>query len=130
MRNRYTILAEKYCTQVLCENVDQGDWPDQTGLIFTGKISPDGQSALYTTGPEQALNSYWFNKKGELHNNFGPAYFTNLYAWPNQKEWYVNGKRHRLDGPAVIQAYGRERDSIYKDYYIDDKEYSKEDYEK
>ena len=38
---------------------------------------------------------WWLN--GKLHLDDGPA-----VVWPNgTKLWYQNGKRHRLDGPAV-----------------------------
>ena len=35
------------------------------------------------------------NTEGKLHNLSGPAVLPN-----GAKVWYVNGKRHRLDGPA------------------------------
>ena len=38
------------------------------------------------------------------------------------KKWYKDGKRHRLDGPAVEYANGT------KHWYVDDKEYSEEEF--
>jgi hypothetical protein len=39
----------------------------------------------------------WFNAKGELHRDDGPA-----VEWADgDKEWYQNGLWHREDGPAV-----------------------------
>ena len=37
------------------------------------------------------------------------------------REWYLNGKRHREDGPAIEQADGT------KYWYLDDKEVTKQD---
>jgi hypothetical protein len=38
------------------------------------------------------------------------------------KWWYLNGKRHRTDGPAIEYASG------YKAWFINGKEYSEEDF--
>ena len=47
---------------------------------------------------------------GKLHREDGPA-----IEWPNgAKEWFLNGKRHREDGPAVERANGT------KYWYLDD----------
>ena len=44
----------------------------------------------------------WFNKKGQLHREDGPAveYVT------GDKSWWINGKRHREDGHAIEYAIG------------------------
>ena len=34
------------------------------------------------------------------------------------KEWYLNGKRHRVDGPAIEGANGN------KEWWLNDKEYT------
>ena len=53
------------------------------------------------------------------HNPYGPAYITiNGY-----KEYWVEGKRHRLDGPAAIWRNGEEK------YYINGEYLSKEEFE-
>jgi hypothetical protein len=39
---------------------------------------------------------------GKLHRLDGPAWI----RADGSQSWYQNGKRHRLDGPAVISAYG------------------------
>jgi hypothetical protein len=48
---------------------------------------------------DQDRSSYIFYKKGTTikHNPSGPA----VEWYTGSKEWYFNGKRHRLDGPAV-----------------------------
>ena len=41
-------------------------------------------------------NVYYFNSKGHWHRTDGPA-----VEWADGgKSWWVNGRRHRLDGPA------------------------------
>ena len=54
-------------------------------------------------------DKYWY-LNGKLHRVDGPAI---EYAG-GDKIWYLNGKRHRVDGPAV------ERFSGYKEWYLDD----------
>jgi hypothetical protein len=45
---------------------------------------------------------WWLN--GKLHREDGPA-----VIWPDGTEyWYLNGKRHREDGPAYIGSNGRQ----------------------
>ena len=42
--------------------------------------------------------------------NYGeiPNGFTGIAEWPNgEKDWYLNGNLHRVDGPAIEYAYGR-----------------------
>lgn len=39
------------------------------------------------------------------------------------KTWWVNDKRHRIDGPAIEFADG------YKEYWVNGKQYSKDDWE-
>jgi len=52
---------------------------------------------------------WWVN--GKRHRLDGPAVeFAN-----GDKYWYVNGRRHRLDGPAI------ERPNSYKAWYVNDK---------
>ena len=59
------------------------------------------------------------NKKGDYHRTDGPAYEdTNGY-----KEWCINGVVHREDGPARVWSDGDVQ------YYLNDKKYSKEEYE-
>jgi len=52
--------------------------------------------------------------KNKLHNDNGPA----VICKNGREEWYVNGKRHRIDGPAVI--YGN------KQYYFENGEFIRE----
>ena len=41
------------------------------------------------------------NDQGQLHNEHGPAIINSII-----KEWYIQGMRHRIDGPAVIRVNG------------------------
>jgi len=58
----------------------------------------------------------WFNKKGLLHREDGPA----VEYIDGGKHWYVNGKRHRLDGPAVENANGGIEYCINGKYFLHD----------
>jgi hypothetical protein len=56
----------------------------------------------------------WYNEKGELHREDGPAYeHVNGY-----KSWWINGERHREDGPAIERANG-DKYWYYNGKYID-----------
>ena len=49
-------------------------------------------------------NQYWY-LNGKWHSEDGPA-----VIWADgTKRWYLNGKRHREDGPAIIYADGSQR---------------------
>ena len=52
-------------------------------------------------------SKYWY-LNGKLHREDGPA----IFQANGSKQWYLNGKRHREDGPAIIRAYGR------KEWYL------------
>ena len=47
-----------------------------------------------------------------MHNEDGPARILNAGSSPWAREWWVNGKRHRMDGPAVIWQSGN------KEYWV------------
>jgi len=52
---------------------------------------------------------WWLN--GKLHREDGPAF----EGSNGTKEWYLDGKRHREDGPALEYADG------HKEWYLDGK---------
>ena len=59
----------------------------------------------------------WF-MDGKLHREDGPA-----IEWAGgDREWYLNGKRHREDGPAVERADG------YKEWYLNNKRVTESDH--
>jgi len=47
------------------------------------------------------INNTYYNDKGNLHREDGPAYIVHKYQY-----WYKDGKIHREDGPAVINPNG------------------------
>ena len=49
---------------------------------------------------DNGTKAWWLN--GKLHREDGPAV---EYA-NGSKEWYLNGKRHREDGPAIERTNG------------------------
>ena len=56
----------------------------------------------FTGIAEYADGSKQWLLNGKLHRVDGPA-----WEWANgKKEWWLNGKRHRVDGPAVEGADG------------------------
>ena len=65
--------------------------------------------------PQCKVNEYgskWWFLHGKLHREDGPA-----VEWADgDKEWYLNGNRHREDGPAVEMANGT------KHWLLNDKE--------
>jgi len=62
----------------------------------------------------------FYYKKGTYiyHNPYGPAYITE-----SSTRYFIQGKLHRLDGPAVILPNGEEI------YYINGEKLSKEKFE-
>ena len=44
----------------------------------------------------------YFNSDGQFHNEKGPAI---VFPFFSLKEYWINGKRHRLDGPAIEYDY-------------------------
>ena len=62
-------------------------------------------------------SKYWF-LNGKRHREDGPAVeYSN-----GDKVWYLNGKLHREDGPAIEYANGD------KSWFLDSIQYSKEEY--
>ena len=69
--------------------------------------------------------------------------FTGIIEYPNSKQWYENGKRHRTDGPADIRSgeeiwyYGGKRHRLngpavirgnFKEYWINGMRFDKDDW--
>ncbi len=91
------------------------EWADgHKEWCVNGKLHRDGGPAIeYANGDKE-----WY-KNGKRHREDGPA-----IEWANGgKMWFITGKKHREDGPAV------EWDS-YKEWYINDIQYSEEEYNK
>jgi hypothetical protein len=57
---------------------------------------------MSTPQTDQQGNCCWYNSKGELHREDGPA-----MEWADgYRVWYLNNQRHREDGPAMEWADG------------------------
>ena len=62
-------------------------------------------------------NKYWY-LNGNRHREDGPA-----CEYPDgTKDWFLNGKLHREDGPAIEGANG------YKEWYLNGKELTKKEF--
>lgn len=59
----------------------------------------------------------YFNKQGQMHRVYGPAYIGPSGA----EEWYYQGVKHRIDGPAATY-------SNTKHFFLDGKHYKEEKY--
>jgi len=71
----------------------------------------------YTVEVNANGDKEWF-LNGERHREDGPAAeYSN-----GDKYWYLNSKRHREDGPAIEYADGG------KEWYLNDKEYTEQEY--
>jgi hypothetical protein len=77
-----------------------------------------GTTWKYQSGIDADGNKYWY-LNGKRHRTDGPA----VVGAHGAKCWYLNGKRHRTDGPAVVYASGA------KHWYLNDKELSEAEWE-
>jgi hypothetical protein len=57
---------------------------------------------------EHGTKEWYVN--GERHRSDGPA----IEWWDNDTEWWLHGERHRSDGPAIVYANDR------KSWYLND----------
>jgi antitoxin component YwqK of YwqJK toxin-antitoxin module len=74
----------------------------------------DGPAVEYADGTK-----FWY-LNGKFHREDGPA-----IEWDGgTKSWYLNGKRHREDGPAIEWPDGIGT----KEYYLNDKELTEEEF--
>jgi len=75
---------------------------------------------------------YFYNKKYIQHRTDGPAviwYYDSKEIKIERERYYINGKRHRTDGPAEIWYY-KSGEISCELYYINNIEYSKEEFDK
>lgn len=108
-------LQEKY--RLVYENTNDG-WPESNFEVnYTGETSSDGQSKEIV----DYLGKYWINKQGQYHNTEQPAIQFNNGDYV----WIANGKYHNLNGPALVEL-----NPPLTQYYINDKLYTKEEFDK
>ena len=79
----------------------------------TVKLKPGESISVNFTGIVEFSSGtkYWY-LNGKLHNDQGPA----IVCPDGEKHWYLNGKRHRETGPAVVYPNGK------KHWYLNGKE--------
>ena len=73
----------------------------------------------YYTGISSDGNKYWY-LNGKLHRVDGPA----VECSDGTKYWYLNGKLHRVDGPAIEYSNGD------KYWFLNDIKYTEVEYNK
>jgi len=78
----------------------------------------DGPAAIYIDGSKE----WWVH--GNRHREDGPA----IEQANGSKVWYQNGKRHREDGPAIIWDDNSKWDDGAKEWWLNSKQISKEDF--
>jgi len=98
---------------------------------YTVKIDDKGNIQWYQNGKYHRLGGpavdcvdgykVWY-REGKLHRTDGPA----VEDINGYKVWYQDDNLHRLDGPAIENADG----SGSKEWYIDGKEYSQDEFNK
>jgi hypothetical protein len=64
------------------------------------------------------FKEWYLNNK--LHREDGPA----IESANGHKEWYVNDKLHREDGPAIVYADGN------KEWFLNDKQVSQKEFKR
>ena len=74
----------------------------------------------YIVKIDQDGSKEWF-LNGKRHREDGPAVED---VEDGYKAWYLNGELHREDGPAIEKANG------HKSWYLNNKEYTKEEFNK
>lgn len=85
---------------------------NKSGYLYNYR---DGECDVWVDGDSK----YWYLHDTRLfHRKGGPA-----IECPISKHFFIKGKRHRVGGPAVEYGDGQ------KQWFINDKSYSEEDYE-
>ena len=74
-------------------------------------------SIEYKVVVDDTGNQFWY-LDGKYHREDGPAVvYANGYQY-----WYLNGKSHREDGPAAVYANGEQR------WYLNGKELTEQEF--
>ncbi|RTK95522.1 MAG: hypothetical protein EKK64_06785 [Neisseriaceae bacterium] len=106
---RYSEKSGKVKTFCEIWYVFGGCYVKKQNCLILSSINRDLENKLPTVIYENGTKEWWRHKdtawerKRELHRDNGPAVeYSN-----GDKEWWFFGKRHRLDGPAVV--YGNKQ---------------------
>lgn len=92
-------------------------WKDWNEIV-TGNVTPYHNfiKGAHKVGYSGGTVVYYVD--GLKHREDGPA-----VEYPKGgKEWWIHGRRHRINGPAIHQTNGE------KYWYINDKSYKEQDY--
>lgn len=76
------------------------------------------------------MTTYFYNELGQLSRSDGPAVEPAIDDYYNYNRWYYNGKIDRVGGYAVGYTGNPPCWETLDEYWINDKYYSEEDYEK
>ena len=95
--------------------IEKSEILDENG-IKNNKLFP---SVFWNYDTHQGYTEWWY--QGKLHNENGPA-ITNKHGY---EAYYINGIRHRIDGPAMIKT-----DDRGTEYWLYGKQISQEVFEK
>jgi len=88
-------------------------------------MKPEHKKYYYESG-ELWCEEWWLN--GKRHRTDGPAFIGYYKSGKLECErWCLNGKIHRIDGPASIDFY-ESGELYYEEWYLNDKELSKEEF--
>lgn len=98
------------CRNVLAEYRARRDTQKIEAALLLGALAPGkynlGRGKIVVVEPRcrKWYRRKWYDFLGELHRLDGPAVEYTDGGW----EWYVNGSKHRADGPAAIRNGRRE----------------------
>lgn len=94
---------------------------EEINFFRNNKLHRDnGPAVLYRLEDTGELCREWY-KDGILHREGAPA----VEIGKNYNEWMINGKYHRLDGPAIILFDG---DDTFCEWWINGKEYTEKEF--
>lgn len=79
------------------------------------KEPPIGFTGIAITKHGDFVVEKWY-LNGKYHREDGPA----IERTSGSREWWMNGKRHRIDGPAFEYFFGD------REWWLDDKQYTEE----
>jgi len=86
----------------------------------------------YSITIKEKVDSYYlqeYRKNNNYHREGGPAYLEKFDGgYKSILRWYINGKLHRLDGPAIIVNDYDDTFMMKEMYYIKGKSYDEEEY--
>ena len=85
--------------------------------------SPNDIKIVETRYDSRGLHTKQWHLNNKLHRTDGPAV---IYYYPSgnisSRGWWINGKKHKIDGPAYIEYIDSNKHFIYnEEWYVDGK---------